>query len=281
MLLLVGSRRWRRVAAAAGAPTTDAATVQGRLALFPVATTVVAAIDVGQLRASPAAAKLRRWRIESQADQHELEEFARRTGFDPLKQLASVTVAFPEEARAHGEVGLVLRADHLDETRLVAYARDELQKTGDDLVASRTAVSRSGRRSAIPTLVGFFIDEQTFALGAGGLGREHGRPRRQDAPRRQRRDQPRAGAPGRARRRHARDLGGGDRPRDDPPLAGRRSPGCADAATIMTLSAAIDLGKGAGGDADRRSGHGRRPPAVAGDQGRPSRCATPSATRRC
>ena len=86
-----------------------AATVEGRLALFPVATKVVAAIDVARLRASPAAAKLGEKAQQDQADQREIEEFARRTGFDPLRQLMSVTVAFPEEARAHGEFGVVMR----------------------------------------------------------------------------------------------------------------------------------------------------------------------------
>ncbi|HSS37699.1 MAG TPA: hypothetical protein VLT58_02915, partial [Polyangia bacterium] len=147
-----------------------AATVEGRLALFPAATRIVASIDVAKLRASPAAAKLAAQAKQNAADQREIEDFARRTHFDPLRQLNSVTVAFPEEARARGELGLVLRADHLDETRLVAYARDQLQKSGDDLTS--TAHGRltlwSSKRN--PDMVGFFLDDQTFVLGAGGWG---------------------------------------------------------------------------------------------------------------
>ena len=57
-------------------------------------------------------------------------------------------------------------------------------------------------------------------------------------------------------------------------------PGLADAATINTLSAAIDFGKGAEATliADVATA-GRR--ARARDQGRPNRCATRNATRRC
>ena len=147
-----------------------AATVEGRLALFPAATRIVASIDVAKLRASPAAGKLAAQAKQNAADQREIEDFARRTHFDPLRQLNSVTVAFPEEARARGELGLVLRADHLDEARLVAYARDQLQKSGDDLTA--TAHGRltlwSSKRN--PDMVGFFLDDQTFVLGAGGWG---------------------------------------------------------------------------------------------------------------
>ena len=147
-----------------------AATVEGRLALFPVATRVVASLDAAKLRASPAAAKLGSLATQSEADKKQIEEFAHRTGLDPLTQISSITLAFPDEARAHGEMGLLLRADALDETRLVAYVRDQLQKTGDDLVA--TAHGRftlwSARKD--PDVVGFFIDKQTFALGGGGWG---------------------------------------------------------------------------------------------------------------
>ena len=77
-----------------------AATVEGRLALFPAATRIVASIDVSKLRASPAAAKLIAQAKQNPGDQREIDDFAKRTGFDPLRQLNSVTVAFPEEARA-------------------------------------------------------------------------------------------------------------------------------------------------------------------------------------
>jgi hypothetical protein len=147
-----------------------AASVEGRLALFPASTRIVAAIDVAKLRASPAAAKLSAQAQQSPADLHEIEEFARRTGFDPLRQLVSVTVAFPEEARAHGEFGLVLRAERLDEARLVAYVGDQLQKTGDDLVATPHGRFTLWSARHDPEVAGFFIDPQSFVLGAGGWG---------------------------------------------------------------------------------------------------------------
>ncbi len=145
-----------------------AASVEGRLAMFPVSTRVVVSLDVGTLRAGPAAAKLTALAKPSDADDRALEQLVRRTGFDPLTQLASITLAFPEDASANGELGLIVRAERLDETRLVAYARDELQKNGDDLVPEPHGrftlwSSRRDRR-----LAGFFVDAQTFALGAGG-----------------------------------------------------------------------------------------------------------------
>jgi len=140
-----------------------AATVEGRLALFPAATRVVAALDAAKLRSSPAAGKLAALAQQSDADRREIEDFAKRTGFDPLTQLESLTVAFPEEARAKGELGLVLRGRGLDEVRLIAYARDQLQKSGDDLVAKPHGrfTLWSSRRD--PTVAGFFVDRQSAA----------------------------------------------------------------------------------------------------------------------
>jgi hypothetical protein len=220
-----------------------AATVEGRLALFPVATKVVAAIDVAKLRASPAAAKLAEKAQQDQADQHEIEEFARRTGFDPLRQLTSITVAFPEEARAHGEVGMVLRADKLDETKLVAYARDQLQKSGDDLLATPHGRFTLWASKRDPDVVGFFIDGQTFALGAGGWGpkmadlAESARPVDSAAT-----DVDLVNLVERAAGSHALWAAA------IVPESTRKSlasdPQFSDARSILTLSASVDLGKG-------------------------------------
>jgi len=147
-----------------------ALTVQGRLAPFPAAARMVAGIDVAQLRSSPAAAKIQTLAVESQTDQNTLAEFSRRTGFDPIKQISNLTVAFPEDARASGDFGLVLRADHLDEARLVAYVRDQMQKNGDDLVSNKHGRFTLWSSRKDPTVVGFFVDDRTFALGAGGWG---------------------------------------------------------------------------------------------------------------
>ena len=144
------------------------ATVEGRLALFPAAAQVVISFDFAKLRESPAAAKLAALAEQSQSDQREIETFAHRTGFDPVHDVDTLLVAFPDDARRTGALGLVMRGNHLDETRLVAYARDELRKGGDDLVgtAHGSHTLWSSRRD--PDIAGFFLDARTFVLGAGG-----------------------------------------------------------------------------------------------------------------
>ena len=169
----------------------------------------------------------RRWRCESQADQKTLAEFARRTGFDPVKQIEQHHRRLPR-GRARAAATSACCCAPITSTRRAwsPTCATSCRRTATIWCDASTAASRSGRRSAIPSVVGFFVDERTFVLGAGGVGRAHGRPRRQRQPRRQRRDQPRAGPPRRARGRHARHLGGGDRARRD---AARRSPARPDA----------------------------------------------------
>jgi hypothetical protein len=145
-----------------------AATVQGRLALFPEPVRVVVSLDAAKLRASAAAAKLAALAKEDAAGDREIEDFKRRTGLDPLTQIDSVLLGFPDNAREGGQMALVLRAQHLDQARLVAYVRDQLQKKGDDLVSTPHRRLTLWSARAKPDVAGFFVDERTFVLGAGG-----------------------------------------------------------------------------------------------------------------
>jgi hypothetical protein len=145
-----------------------AATVAGRLALFPEPVRVLVSIDAAKLRGSAAASKLAALSQQDPEDARRLEELARRTGFDPLRDVESLLAGFPEDARGRGELALVVRADHLVESRLVAYVRDELQKKGDDLVGTARGRFTLWSPRSSPELAGFFVDARTFVLGAGG-----------------------------------------------------------------------------------------------------------------
>ena len=149
-------------------PRDPAATVQGRLALLPEPVRTIVSIDVGKLRGSPLAAKLAALGKEDPEGDREIEELKQRTGLDPLRQIDNVLVGFPEDARARGELAFVLRAQHLDQARLVAYVRDQLRKKGDDLVSTTRGRFTLWSARAKPDVAGFFIDERTFVLGAGG-----------------------------------------------------------------------------------------------------------------
>jgi hypothetical protein len=150
----------------------------GRLALFPIETRVVVAFDFDKLRASPLAGALAQLASDAQEDKDEIAGFTKRTGLDPWRDIQSLVVAFPEEARRGGQFGLVLRVSGMDPKRLIAYARDQAQKQGDDLQsaprAHRLLWSRKGQGQGQvqgqgqQDLAGFFLDDRTFVLGAGG-----------------------------------------------------------------------------------------------------------------
>jgi hypothetical protein len=140
----------------------------GRLALFPVETHTVVALDVAKVRAAPLATKLAALALARPADEQRLETFRQRTGLDLVHQIDSLIVAFPQEARARGELGIVVRAARFDQARLIAYVRDALQEDGDDLTPTPRGHRTlwAGRKD--PTLAGFFLDDRTLVIGGGG-----------------------------------------------------------------------------------------------------------------
>jgi hypothetical protein len=141
---------------------------RGALAWFPTETQIVVAVDFARLRATPLWARIAALATSNPDDQAQIEEVVRRTGFDPLRQIDSLVVAFPEEARNGGAMGLVVRGHGFEEARLVAYARDQVAKQGDDLFSFRRAGQTLWATRKQPTVAGFFADDRTFVLGAGG-----------------------------------------------------------------------------------------------------------------
>jgi hypothetical protein len=142
--------------------------LDGRLALFPIEIRSLVTLDLDKVRAAPMAARLASLAIASAADQKRLDAFRERTGLDPGRQIESVVVGFPEEARVRGELGIVVRATRFDEARLVAYVRDALQRDGDDLVPTPRGRRTLWSARKDPSLAGFFLDGRTLVVGGGG-----------------------------------------------------------------------------------------------------------------
>jgi hypothetical protein len=142
--------------------------LDGTLAWFPPEARIVVSADFRRLRRTRLGQRLPPLAATDADDRQRIDEFVRRTGFDPFEDIDALTIAFPEEARASGQLGVILRASHFDESRLVAYARDQVSKTGDDLFSFR----RSGRvlwaAHRAPTTAVFFAGEGTLVVGAGG-----------------------------------------------------------------------------------------------------------------
>ena len=141
---------------------------EGGLAWFPPETQIVVALDFARLRATPLWVRLAALARSNPDDQAQIDEITRRTGFDPLRQIDSLIVAFPEEARNGGAMGFVLRGHGFDQARLIAYVRDQVAKQGDDLFSFRRDGRTLWATRRQPTAAGFFADDRTFVFGAGG-----------------------------------------------------------------------------------------------------------------
>ena len=70
-----------------------------------------------------------------------------------------------------------MRAARFDESRLVAYVRDALQKDGDDLVPTIHGRRTLWAARKDPALAGFFLDARTLVDRRRRLGGADGRPR--------------------------------------------------------------------------------------------------------
>jgi hypothetical protein len=147
---------------------TTARPAGGALVWFPPETQIVVAFDFARLRTTPLWSRLASLATSTPEDRARIDEMARRTGFDPLRQIDALIVGFPEEARTSGAMGLVLRGSGFDEARLIAYVRDQVGKQGDDLFSFKRAGRTMWATRREPTTAGFFPDDRTFVLGAGG-----------------------------------------------------------------------------------------------------------------
>jgi hypothetical protein len=168
VLVVVAALAFASCRGACGRADRAAGPLEGRLALLPIDTRSVVALDFDQIRRAPFAAKLSTLAASSPEDEKRLAAFSKRTGLDPVRQIDSIVVGFPEEARLHGEMGVVVRAERFDESRLVAYVRDTLQKDGDDLVTKLHGRRTLWATRKDPSLAGFFLDGRTLVIGGGG-----------------------------------------------------------------------------------------------------------------
>jgi len=155
-------------------PTTTAAIakVKAPMAILPLASETVGAIDFAQFRNSPHWNRLRQLAQIDADDKKMIAALAERTGMDPLVDVDRLTAAFPRDARETGAFVLVIDGKHFDEKRLVAYARDEAQLQGTDVVQQSIAGRMMWTGSQRPgEIEGFFESQGRFVIGGGGWAR--------------------------------------------------------------------------------------------------------------
>src|SRR5690606_14427566 len=102
------------------------------------------------------------------ADQKLIREMHDRTGLDPLHDIASLLLAFPDDARRSGQFGMVVTGRSMDERRLITFARDQASLRGRDLSQRLHAGHRLWHDRTGGDLEGFFLNGSNFVLGRGG-----------------------------------------------------------------------------------------------------------------
>lgn len=138
------------------------------LDLVPAGARFLLSIDFARIRGTATWQRLTELSTQDPADKRTIDEFVRRTGFDPFRQIRSLVLAFPEDARTRGEFGMVVRGEGFDEKRLVAYAREQAGQGGGDIVASRRAGRILWSDDRESRTAAFFIDYRTLVVGGGG-----------------------------------------------------------------------------------------------------------------
>jgi hypothetical protein len=151
---------------------TPSASLQAPIAIVPLESETVGAIDFAQFRSSSHWQRLRQIAQADAGDKKVIAALAERTGMDPLVDVDRLTAAFPRDARQTGAFVLVIEGKHFDQKRLVAYARDEAKLQGLDVVqqafGGRVLWTGSHRPGAVE---GFFENEGRFIIGGGGWAR--------------------------------------------------------------------------------------------------------------
>lgn len=138
------------------------------LPLLPADVRIVASFDFARIRATPFWRTLASLPGEQDKDRKLLEELISRTGLDPFRHIHRAVLAFPEEARASGQMVLILEGETFDQKRLVTYLDDQARLRGRPLVQTS-----HGRRTLwtfpgdVPA-TGFFLDDRHLVIGSGG-----------------------------------------------------------------------------------------------------------------
>ncbi len=145
--------------------------VDPALLLLPKQTQTVISFDVRQLRQSSLWAVLMGQGERALQHHKLLDTISARTGWDPLRDIQRLVVAFPENAREAGQFAIVIYGENFDERRLVAFARDQASLSGIAITQAELAGQRAWVAHTSPVRqTGFFVGKDVFVLGGGPWG---------------------------------------------------------------------------------------------------------------
>ena len=148
----------------AGCPKSGAGIAKEDMQLVPKDTNIVLMMNAGRMRNTAMWRKVLDLRDSEPQTKKDYDDFVQKCGLDPLKQIDSVFLAFPQGAGDAREFAAILRGT-FDENKLVTCAKDQAKKDGADLAISEY----NGKKIYTDTKQGqafaTFLDSKTVAMG--------------------------------------------------------------------------------------------------------------------
>jgi hypothetical protein len=150
-----------------GCGRSPAPVARGPLAPFPADARTVVGLDFARIRTTAFWQRLSALAAQGPEDRKLIDDFVARTGLDPFRQIQRAVAAFPEEARATGEFGVLIEGEGFDEKRLLTYARDQAKVKGTELrqVPQGRITLWTSPKPGAPA--GFFLDTRRLVLAGG------------------------------------------------------------------------------------------------------------------
>jgi hypothetical protein len=133
--------------------------------LVPRESDIVLMANLTRMRNTAMWRQLQDFREGDANSKKQYDDFVKRCELDPMKDVDSVFLAFPQQGGTSKDFAVVLRGK-LDETKLVACAKEQAKKDGSDLTTSdyngKKLYSDSKKQEAWAT----FLDKSTAVLGS-------------------------------------------------------------------------------------------------------------------
>jgi hypothetical protein len=152
------------VALTSGCKSSSSAAAKEDMQLVPKDSQMVLMANLTRMRNTAMWRKLLDLRDSDPKSKADYDEFVQKCGLDPLKQIDSVFLAFPQGAGDAKEFAAILRGP-FDENKLTQCAREQAKKDGADLAISEYGGKKIYTDTKQGQAFAVFLDGKTAAIG--------------------------------------------------------------------------------------------------------------------
>ncbi|HZS37510.1 MAG TPA: hypothetical protein VFF06_11825 [Polyangia bacterium] len=152
------------VSASSGCKSSSTASAKEDMQLVPKDSQMVLMANLNRMRNTAMWRKMLDLRDSDPKSKADYDEFVQKCSLDPLKQIDSVFLAFPQGAGDAKEFAAILRGT-FDEAKLVQCARDQAKKDGADVATSEYGGKKIYTDTKQGQAFAAFLDGKTVAIG--------------------------------------------------------------------------------------------------------------------